>query len=752
MIYYAHTAEGPDGSPDPDKSRWQKLSDHLRSVAALAKRFAEPLGMADEAELVGLLHDLGKYRDEFQIYLRGQCKSSFETQHAIYGAAWALSPHEQLGSVLTVAGHHAGLHDLCEASANASKPTHVLALPELIRRLESEIGPLPHPPGIPKFIESSPKPEVAADLYVRMLFACLVDADRLDTEYWPKPPPKDSLLDAEELLRRVDTEREKKSQRNANSPLSALRNKIYDACVDAAPQSQGFFSLTVPTGGGKTLSSMAFAIAHSRAHALRRVIVVIPYLSIIEQNAAEYKRILGATVVLENHSNATSRPDANEDEKNRLELVSENWDAPVIVTTSVQFIESLFASKPSKCRKLHRIARSVVIFDEVQTLPHHLLQPVFSVFRELVRSYGVSFVFSSATQPAFRRSSALPDGFAPEELRELAPAPADLFRQLRRVNYRLPKQGETLDWPQLAAQLAAQPQALCVVNLTRHAKELWEQLKHLLPDDESPIHLSSAMCPAHRLALIESIRGRLLEGLPCRVVSTQLIEAGVDVDFPVVWRAMGPLDSIVQVAGRCNREGRHAAGEVHVFRPIDHKLPSGVYRAASDQAVTTIAQLGEEATASEKLSTDPQVFCDYFASLYQVVNTDYAKRGETTIQQDREHLRFRQVSRKAKVIEDSGQPVIIAVDNHKREFADGLIKEIRNRQPSPGHPRFMRDDLRALQCYMVNVHKHRFQQLEAMKQLHPLLPNLDLYVLADGFYHPDLGLTIENRPLDDYLA
>lgn len=752
MDYYAHTAQGPDARPDKDRSRWQLLRDHLVNVARIARRFADPLGLADEAELAGLLHDLGKYRDEFQAYLRGERGSSVETQHAIYGAAWALEPHQQLGTMLSVAGHHAGIHDMADAQAAAAKPIVSQAIAELVARLESEVGLLPRPPGVPAFVQSASEPIYAVEFYVRMLFSCLVDADRLDTACWPAEPPPDAPLDAESLLGKVIRERDRKRAASPDSPLGLLRNRIFDACVDAGHQTQGFFSLTVPTGGGKTLSGMAFALAHAKAYGLRRVIVVIPYLSIIEQNAAEYRRILGDDVVLENHSNTSPKHDSDEEEKDRLDLVSENWDAPVIVTTSVQFLESLFASSPSKCRRLHRIARSVVIFDEVQTLPTHLLKPMFSVFRELVRSYGVTFVFSSATQPAFRRSSALPDGFAPEELCELAPNPAELFRQLRRVNYHLPKRDETVDWPELAAELCGQQQALCVVNLTRHAKELWEQLKRLVPDSESPIHLSSAMCPAHRLALIEAIRRRLREGQTCRVVSTQLIEAGVDVDFPVVWRAMGPLDSIVQVAGRCNREGRHAAGEVHVFRPADHKLPPNVYRAASDQAVVTLAQMGDTATASEKLSTDPKVFRDYFDSLYQVLNTDHAKRGESTIQQDREQLRFREVSRKAKVINDSGQPLIIAADNHGRKFAADLIAEIRNRQPAPGQPRFTREDLRALQRSMVNVHHHRFQQLQSMKHLHPLLPNLELCVLTDGFYHPDLGLVVENRPLDDFIA
>jgi CRISPR-associated endonuclease/helicase Cas3 len=747
MTYYAHTAKDADGNELPENSgRWQPLKTHLRNVASLARKFACPLQLEAEAEMAGMLHDFGKYRDEFQSYLRGERGSSVETQHSIYGAAWALEPHQQLGTVVAVAGHHAGLHDLTDVQSAASKPHVLTALPELERRVESELGELPVPPGIPAHVAT----DLSAEFYTRLLFSCLVDADRLDTAGWPVKSAEDVPLDAQLLLRQVEAERRRKHTANHESPLAELRNRVFDACLQAGSQPQGFFSLTVPTGGGKTLSAMAFALAHARTHGLRRVIVVIPYLSIIEQNAAEYRRVLGEDVVLENHSSVKPRDDASEEEKSRVELVSENWDAPVIVTTSVQFLESLFAASPSRCRKLHRIARSVVIFDEVQTLPAHLLQPTFSVFRELAKNYGVSFVFSSATQPAFRRSAALPDGFAADELRELAPEPPELFRRLRRVNYHLPRGKETLDWPELADLLAASPQVLCVVNLTRHAATLWEELTKRLSADARPIHLSAAMCSQHRLDLIKSIRERLREGQPCRVVSTQLIEAGVDVDFPVVWRAMGPLDSIVQVAGRCNREGRLAAGSMHVFRPADPKyLPPGVYRAAADQAAISLAGLGDN--ASESLATDSGLFAHYFDSLYQVVNTDYAQRGETSIQEDRALLRFREVARKAKVIDDSGQPVIVASDTHGRKFAAPLIEEIRNRQLAPGQSRFTRADLRRLQRFMVNVHSHKFQQLEGMKQIRPLLPNLELYVLEDGFYHPERGLVIDHRPLDDFL-
>ncbi len=758
MPCYAHTADLPDGSRDPDESRWQRLSVHLRNVANLAAAFAAPFGASEEACIAGLLHDLGKYRDEFQSYLRGERASSIETQHAIFGGAWAAdeSRPQLFASKLAITGHHAGLHDHGDLEAMFAKRGLNIpqCIPALVARLESELGPLPPPPAPPAWVvaSTSAKDPLTAEFYTRLIFSCVVDADRLDTAHWPAKPPLDTPLDCDALLAAVHAERARKAAANPDSPLGALRNRIFDTVLDRVTLPTGFFSLTVPTGGGKTLASMAFALAHARSHGMRRIIVVIPYLSILEQNAAEYRRIFGDDVVLENHSGVAPDDDASEEEKSRLELVSENWDAPVIVTTSVQFLESLFAANPSRCRKLHRIPRSVVIFDEVQTLPAHLLKPTFNVFRELAANYSTSFVFSSATQPAFRRCSALPDGFLPAELREIAPAPDDLFRQLRRVTYRLPAPGETFDWPTLAARLAATPQVLCVVNLTRHARELWEQLGRLLPADKAPIHLSSAMCAQHRLDLISRIKERLRSGQPCRVISTQLIEAGVDVDFPEVWRALGPLDSIVQVAGRCNREGRRPTGTVHVFQPADHKQPLGVYRSASDQAAITLASLGDTATAAEHLATSSDIFPGYFQALYQVVNTDHAKHGESTIQEDRSYLRYREVTRKARVIEDSGTPVIVAGDMRGGQWAAPFIEELRTRVLAPGQRRFDRDDLRRLQRTMVNVRHHKFQLLLVRELIRPLLPNLELYVLDTACYHPALGLTLDNIPPDEFTV
>jgi CRISPR-associated endonuclease/helicase Cas3 len=753
--YYAHTCEDASGNLMPeDSGTWQPLVTHLQNVAALASQFALAFDASDEAYLAGLLHDLGKYREEFQKYLRALCSSSPETQHAIFGAA--ATAESLFATRLTIAGHHSGLHDFyrIEELCTQTKLRITETVPILLKHLEAEYGSLPATPTPPSWVSNN---TFSAEFYTRLIFSCVVDADRLDTAYWPNHPPAELRLDPETLLQAVQSERSAKAAAFPDSPLLSVRNRIFDSAIKAGERAPGFFSLTVPTGGGKTLAAMAFALAHAKRHGMRRVIVVIPYLSIIEQNAAEYRRILGDHIVLENHSGVSPKPDVLEDEKSRLELVSENWDAPVIVTTSVQFLESLLASSPSRCRKLHRVPRSVVIFDEVQTLPSHLLQPTFSILRELALNYGTSFVFSSATQPAFLKGAAIPDGLSPSELREIAPAPDELFRQLRRVKYQFPALGETLDWPTLAAALAKSSQVLCVVNLTRHAKELWEELGFTLRDrfgneleDETPIHLSSAMCPEHRLSLIKKIKAALTAGRSCRVISTQLIEAGVDVDFPQVWRALGPLDSIVQVAGRCNREGRLAFGTVHVFQPADHKLPQGVYRSASDQAAISIARMGDE--AAERLAISSDVFPTYFQALYQVVNTDYAMVGEDTIQEDRRYLRYREVARKGVVIGDSGTPVIVEGDSHGNIWAGAVIEELRNREVAAGQPRFTCEDMRNLQRFMVNVLRYKFDLLMARGLIRPLLPNLELYVLDVSCYHPNLGLILDNTQPDDFIA
>ena len=739
MNYYAHTAETAAGERDPNKSRWQPLSEHLRNVADKARVFGGPLDLA--AQWAGLLHDLGKYREPFQAYLAGECPRSNETHHAVYGAALAFQ-RGWVGPAFAIAGHHAGLHDRSDLQALVcgEKYDAKNRLASLVKRFEEELEEIPIELAEPEFAKSAEDCAVV-EFYVRMLFSCLVDADFLDTERFAVGRERDPVrLDTSLLLERLQVHR---SKFDSSGELNKLRNSVFEDCLTKAANPTGFFSLTVPTGGGKTLASMAFALEHAQRHGMQRVIVVIPYLSIIEQNAAEYRKVLDPEdegIVIEHHS-AVGAKDDNDNNEERFrspeELAAENWDAPIIVTTSVQFIESLFANRTSKCRKLHNIANAVVVLDEVQTLPAHLLNPLLHVLRDLEKHYRTSFVFSTATQPAFGRSTSLPHGFDANEVKEIASQPGELFQKLRRVVYEV--RPTESDWSELAAEWASEPQALGVVNTRKQAAEWWEQLRG--QNQENVFHLSSAMCAEHRAEILAEVRQRLENDEPCWLVSTQVVEAGVDIDFPLVYRAMGPLDSIVQAAGRCNREGSLPdKGRVVVFRPTNAKLPGGVYRVATDIAARLLDRL-----STDDLSGKPNLFSRYFGELFQYVPTDYQRQRECSIQEDREALRFREVARKAKVISDDTHAVIAPM-----EKAVEKVDAIRERAQTNG-PRFTRKDLRELQRFMVNLHLRDIQKLDTMGLLRPLLPSMELSVLDEAVYHEHLGVVIDQRPTEDFL-
>jgi CRISPR-associated endonuclease/helicase Cas3 len=617
------------------------------------------------------------------------------------------------------------------------------------------------------------------EFMTRMLFSVLVDADRLNSEEWEKStflgaPWKRQVckFHAECLLDRLIAARNQKARMRPADALNSLRNAIFDGCLQAGRRRQGFFSLTVPTGGGKTLSSMAFALSHAGQHNLRRVIVVIPYLSIIEQNAREYRDIFGAGQVLEHHCAVESLEDkrpkeqAEPAEASPVEKAMENWDVPIVVTTSVQFIETLFSNRPGRVRKLHNVARSVVIFDEVQTMPVHLLNPTLDILRQLKDEYGVSFVFSSATQPAFRRSASVTRGFEPGEIQEIAPDPGNTYRKLRRVDYRIESNLDKWSWQRLAEEMVAKPECLAVVNLRKHALTVWQELERLIQErglDKSGLfHLSSAMCPAHRLDLLglsrmpppKNIKARLADKKPCWLVSTQLIEAGVDVDFPAVFRAIGPLDAIVQAAGRCNREGMlrddkgcPIRGDVRVFYPQDDSIPQGVYQTATSITPPYLC-------APEKLALQPEMFGEYFAELYQLRPTDHYGHGEHSIQEDRQKLNFRNVAEHGKVIEDNTVSVAIPYGRGKE-----IIAAIR------ASKEFDTSALRQLQRYMVGVRHYQrpgggrpsdYDRLKGAGAIVPLLDDrLEIPVLEQRngcSYSPDFGLVIGDLSPEDLIA
>jgi CRISPR-associated endonuclease/helicase Cas3 len=478
----------------------QRLVDHLAGVARRAEVLAESIRPGDEgfrrmATWAGWLHDLGKYREEFQQYIRGRRPSSRDTQHSVFGAAWA--GRKGLSSAsFAVLGHHSGLHDFSNWK-NALVDPSLTPLNEadlLMEQLLAEAGATGLPPLGPPPEWLKPRGKTIAayadDLRIRMLFSCLIDADRLDSERHGQGKEREpQTFEAPVLFKRINSYVHRKSAGVDPTVVNQVRDEVYRDCLKAADLPQGCFSLTAPTGAGKTLASMAFALKHAENHDLRRVIVVLPFLAIIEQNASVYRDALTIPVdrdtVLEHHSavveSADSKSDAeNEDQKpnpQRTAQATENWDAPVIVTTAVQFLESLFSRRPSRCRKLHNIARSVVIFDEVQTLPFDLLDPILSAIRDLRDDFGVSFLFSSATQPTFQKSVNLPSGFAEGECREVVSEPAKTFTILRRATLELPFLPDVRwSWDHLADQLVATPRALIIVNLRKHAQDLYDVL------------------------------------------------------------------------------------------------------------------------------------------------------------------------------------------------------------------------------------------------------------------------------------
>lgn len=596
-----------------NKKDWQTLEAHLSGVTKRAVEFAEPFGGEQWAKALGILHDIGKSSDEFQIRLTG----GPAVDHATAGAHEACKLYgSQMGKLLSYAicGHHGGLPnggDTIERGSLTERlmrtvPDYSLwctCLPDEL----PEAGKLK----IPLQILCGYKGGFQLSFFVRMLYSCLVDADALDAE-WALEKAKSKLRAQWEplalALPRLKTFLAKQEAGTlAARPINVRRTQLREQVTAAAKKPRGIFSLTIPTGGGKTQISLAFALKHAEEWGLERIIYVIPFTSIIEQNADVFRNILGEQMVLEHHSNVSIEKIKDRYVKHAIapekdavtfaekcQLASENWDAPLVVTTNVQALESLFANKPSRCRKLHNMANSLLIFDEAQMIPRQFLQPALVTMSELVDNYGSSVILCTATQPVWDKVRYIKglnnvDLLGKRGIQELAPEPKKLYEEFRRVRavYIGPKTDEDL-----TQQFCDLDQVLCIVNTRKHAQRLFALLKDRVRDD-SLFHLSTRMCPAHRRIQLSIIRERLKHKLPCRVISTQLIEAGVDVDFPVVYRATAGIDSIVQAAGRCNREQTQKEGQVSIFWPEKHGLPQGYFSLTAELAKEVFQEIAD---------------------------------------------------------------------------------------------------------------------------------------------------------------
>lgn len=749
MKCYAHSR------PNAPAEEWQKLEDHLENVACKSAEFAGAFLSSQWAQLLGCLHDFGKARASFQGYLArangldDEGYDNGEHGHSGAGACLAAERFGSMGKILayTIAGHHAGLPDWSGgenpngALVQRLNEERIVLAEDSLRRYEPNLmlpSKLPPPPW--KMDRNSSD----VSFWIRMLYSCLVDADFLDTEAFmdsERSEERSKTYASLEVLSEKFFKKMNAVESGAiRTKVNEIRSQIRLACERAADEAPGLFSLMVPTGGGKTLSSTAFALKHALTHGLKRIIYVIPYTSIIEQTADVLRGFFGPDNVLEHHSNFDP-----EKETSRSRLSSENWDAPIVVTTSVQFFESLYACRSSRCRKLHNIAESVVILDEVQLLPTRLLLPCAEAIRQLAQHYKTSIVLSTATQLR------LP-GIDASSVREMVPAALDLYKRLKRTDIEFPSDiSARRTWDEISDELCQYEQVLCIVNTRRDCHDLYGQM----PD--GTIHLSAGMCGEHRSHVIAEIKRRLANNEPIRVVSTQLVEAGVDIDFPVVYRAFTGLSSVAQSAGRCNREGRlQGLGRVVVFMPPKDSsvkdLRDGEY--AMHDLLTCSGGVDAD---------DANSYPEYFNALHGRAN-DMGVAFEkwlgvpvpnellagTRQRAESLHYQFREAASAFKMIDGASQvPIVVRYGG-----SDVLIDSLRAVGPK-------RDIMRRLQRYTVNVPRGSLGALlekgmiEEMRVPPQHEEHSGLYVqTAPSVYREDIGFDLFGEGLkpEDFIA
>lgn len=680
------------------------LDEHIRGAYYLARRFSHSFDPYGITAIALITHDLGKKSPPFFRYITSEPKIRGSVKHALGGSIvlntlpGAMQDERVIIAIAIVAGHHAGLSDLPrvfdEKIPNAED--YLRAIPELSRQ-EIQLTEII----LKRFPELPPEIKISADktekrallayleMLTRMCFSALVDADYLDTERYfnaeKSAKRKGRALNIKQLDSRLQSYMAGLREKASATAVNIRRNEVYTACREAAKQPLFFRSLIVPTGLSKTLSSIAFGLKHAGQFNKKRIIVALPLMNIIDQTAKVYKEVFGVESVLEQHSQMSYVDDTGETME-RAKLAAENWDSyPIIVTTTVEFFESLFSNRTSKTRKLHRLANSVIILDEFQKLPIHVLAPIFESLHTLMTYFNVTVVLCSATPLSFDNAQLVGNMGKPAAIWEQSDS---LFKEMRRVEYvRLP---EPLTASKLASKMLEHRQALCIVNTRKDAYRVYRKAKLHRGSGQRVYHLSNCMCPDHRLKVITQIKEDLRNKKSILVIATSLVEAGVDLDFPVVFRAISPLDSIVQAAGRANREGGPDQGKVFIFELIEGGMPGGMYCKGMKQTKLLLDQYGVEALH------EPWIFEQYFRSLYTLGGDDlldqYGLRSLAPFSFEKASNLFRMID----------QDTVSVLCKNYKEGGDQLQKLI---QTCREQSYLTKQWYREAQMYAVNVYR-----------------------------------------------
>ncbi len=714
-------------------SDWEKQSnfEHQQGVARLAAQFASEFGMGEWGRVLGLFHDKGKEQQGFQQYIKKMSGyqpeiKAVKTPHAYVGAILAKRQFPKAFPLLSnaIAGHHRGLYDFGDLKN------------QLAQDLPSDVstGAIDGTLSIPQ-----KSIQIRTDFHhlQRMLFSCLVDADRLDTEAFMTPEQarlREGKTSLEQLYEKLLTHLSGLNVSSADTVVNTVRRFVQQQCVEKSCGKVDFYSLTVPTGGGKTLASVLWALGHAIKNGLHRIIIAIPYTSIIVQTAATLKAIFGEENVLEHHSNVNEEDIGDDELARKYQLATENWDYPIVVTTNVQLFESLFSNAPSACRKLHNIVKSVLVLDEVQTLPLQFLRPIVDTFKTLNRVFDTSVLFTTASQPTLegtiRGINPMTAFEALPKIHEIIPESAALHQKLRRVELDINDLPQSYD--EVAAAVTQHPRVLCIVNTRRDAREIYNRLSK---DEGICLHLSRMMCPEHVRQTIQLLKEALQDkrNTVIRVVATQLIEAGVDIDFPVVYRQQAGLDSILQAAGRCNREGLQKLGTTHVFSlQKEHTLPKGFITQTNNARLNMVGQFDW---------FSPDAMREYYRQLYSKIEsfdeTVFGKvkysMHELLYKQDAE---FEQAAHCFRLIDDKTIAVIVNWQCGM-EFVDKLEKEGTTYQL-----------LKMLSQYSVNVRQSDMKKLMQSGAVEEAREGV-FVVSNPAFYDDKVGLITDNQWLEE---